>query len=158
VERISGEGFFSYRRDVEKKRDARGRRVEKSGLFGEKLQESSLEVSEVTPLATEAETAELLDEVFAAGDRLKRDGTTDALLSYKKAVRSFLSRVVRSGITVEERTSGANILKRKRYSLVRVVDSKLERLAAGMISSQRNQIALLERIDEINGLLVDLTH
>jgi hypothetical protein len=158
VERISNDGFFSYRRDVDKKKDAKNRRVKGAGVFRRELERSELFGTGTLPETSEAETAELLDSVFEAGDRLKNDGSTQALLDYKQAVRSFLSRVVQNGIGVEEQTSGTNILKRKRYTLVRVVDSKLERLAAGMISSQRDQVALLQRIDEINGLLVDLTH
>ncbi|MFP4551341.1 MAG: YaaR family protein [Spirochaetales bacterium] len=158
MERISGDGFFSYRQDVDKKKDAKSRRIKEAGLFDRALERLGRANAETLPEISEAETAELLDAVFEAGDKLKNDGSTQALLNYKSAVRSFLSRVVKSGIGVEEQTSGTNILKRKRYTLVRVIDSKLERLAAGMISSQRDQVALLQRIDEINGLLVDLTH
>ena len=64
--------------------------------------------------------------------------------------------VVKRGIDVEQQQSGADVLKRKRYALIRIIDDKLERLAAAMISNQRNQIELLAKIDEINGLIVDL--
>ncbi len=158
MERISNDGFFSYRRDIDKKKDDKSRRVKRAGLFDRELGRAAAANTDRLPDISEAETVELLDGVFEAGDRLKNDGSTQALLDYKHAVRSFLSRVVQNGIGVEEQTSGTNILKRKRYTLVRVIDSKLERLAAGMISSQRDQVALLQRIDEINGLLVDLTH
>jgi uncharacterized protein YaaR (DUF327 family) len=57
---------------------------------------------------------------------------------------------------VEQQQSGPDVLKRKRYALIRIIDDKLERLAAAMVSNQRNQIELLAKIDEINGLIVDL--
>ena len=57
---------------------------------------------------------------------------------------------------VEETTSGANIMKRKRFTLVKVVDEKLDSLAASVLAAQREQLTILAQIDEINGLLVDL--
>ena len=53
------------------------------------------------------------------------------------------------------RTSGANIAKRKRFTLVKVIDEKLEALAS-VLAAQKEQLAILAQIDEINGLLVDL--
>ena len=95
--------------------------------------------------------------MFEAGDALRRELTSVRMEEYRTAVRGFLSAVVQRGLDVEDLTSGANILRRKRYTLVRVVDSRLEELAAGMVSSQANQLDLLAKVDEINGLLVDLT-
>lgn len=156
MERVSNDGFFSFRRDVEKKKSKRGERVG-TGLFSRSLESEGVASSEVRPQATEAETAELLNAVFEAGDTLRRELTSERLEAYRNAVRAFLSAVVQRGLDVEELTSGANILRRKRYTLVRVVDSRLEELAAGMVSSQSNQLELLAKVDEINGLLVDLT-
>ncbi len=157
MERVGGAGFFSYRRRVGGKDDAK-RAAGSTGVFDSELERSAeSEHADVVPAMTDAETAALLDAVFEAGDRLRRDVRTDTLMAYKETVRRFLSAVVRRGLIVEERVSGSNILKRKRYALVHVIDRKLEQLAAGMVSSQRNQIDLLARIDEINGLIVDLT-
>jgi len=163
VERISGDGFFSYRRDVQNDTKS-GKRTRKTGSkrsFFSELSQSG-ETSEVesvdrTPEESDAEAAELLDSVFEAGDRLKHQTDLQSLRDYKESVRRFLSVVVKRGLAVQEHQSGADVMKRKRYALIRVIDEKLERLAAGMISNQRNQIDLLARIDEINGLIVDLT-
>jgi uncharacterized protein YaaR (DUF327 family) len=110
-----------------------------------------------TPEESDAEAAELLDSVFEAGDRLKHQTDIASLRAYKEAVRRFLSVIVRRSIDIEQQQSGASVEKRKRYALIRIIDEKLERLAAGMVSNQRNQLELLAKIDEINGLIVDLT-
>lgn len=98
----------------------------------------------------------LLDEVHSAGDSLKEKPLPDNIVAYKNAVRSFVRYVVDRAYTVTESTSGGNILKRKKFTQVQVIDQKLEQLAAGILSNQRSQLGLLERIEEINGLLVDL--
>lgn len=162
MERISGDGFFSYRREVQNDSKA-GKRLRKTGKrrsffseLGEVTESSEVESIDRTPEESDAEAAELLDSVFEAGDNLKRHTDPESLRAYKDAVRQFLSVVVKRGIAVEQQQSGADVLKRKRYALIRIIDDKLERLAAAMISNQRNQIELLAKIDEINGLIVDL--
>ncbi|MFW5683560.1 MAG: YaaR family protein [Spirochaetota bacterium] len=160
MERISGDGFFSYRREVDLKRDARrSKRTGSSRSFSSELRETeSREFDAVAAEVAEAETAELLDAVFAVGDKLKRQRDTATLMSYKNAVKKFLTAIVRRGLDIDERQSGSSIMRRKRYTILQIVDAKLEQLAAGMISSQRDQLDLLARVDEINGLLVDLQH
>jgi len=98
----------------------------------------------------------MLDDVHSAGDLLKEKPLPDNIVAYKGAVRAFLKFVVSRAYDVSERTSGGNILKRKKFTQVQVIDQKLEQLAAGILSGQKSQIALLGRIEEINGLLVDL--
>jgi uncharacterized protein YaaR (DUF327 family) len=99
---------------------------------------------------------ELLDEVFAAGGELKAAPTLEHIGAYRERVRAFLRHVVDHMLEVEERTSGGNVLRRKRYTLVKVIDGKLEALAASVLSAQREQLGILAQVDEINGLLVDL--
>jgi len=71
-------------------------------------------------------------------------------------VRSFLDYVVNNMLAVEEQTSGNNILRRKRFTQVRIIDGRLERLVAEVLQNQGKQLDLLEKINEIRGLLVDL--
>ena len=99
---------------------------------------------------------ELLDEVFSAGGELKSAPTLENIRTYRERVQAFLRHVVDHMLEVEESTSGGNVLRRKRYTLVRVIDGKLESLAASVLSAQREQLGILARVDEINGLLVDL--
>ncbi len=105
---------------------------------------------------TEAELGEMLDGVFGLGEELKRNPSPDAVTAYKRAVRNFVHHVVERSYKLEERSSARDVLKRKKFSSLSVVDEKLERLAAEVISAQRSQLDILGRIDEINGMLVDL--
>ncbi len=98
----------------------------------------------------------LLDDVHSTGDALKERTHPDNIVAYKSAVRSFVRYVVDRSFTVTERTSGGNVLRRKKFTQVQVIDEKLEQLAAGILANQKNQLALLAKIEEINGLLVDL--
>jgi uncharacterized protein len=99
---------------------------------------------------------EMLDSVFAAGDVLKKSPTLENIREYRQRVKGFLAYAVEHAIALEETTSGTNILKRKRFTLVKVIDEKLEALAASVLAAQKEQLSILAQIDEINGLLVDL--
>jgi uncharacterized protein len=99
---------------------------------------------------------ELLDAVFASGDVLKKTPTLEAIKEYRKRVKAFIEYAVEHSIAVEETTSGTNIMKRKRFTLLKVIDEKLEALTASVLAAQREQIGILAQIDEINGLLVNL--
>jgi len=105
---------------------------------------------------SEAALEKLLDEVHESGDKLKEKPTTETIQAYKKAVRDFMRLVVEKSYSVEEKTSGGNILKRKKYVKIAVIDDALEKLAAEILRNQRDKLEILRRVEEINGMLVDL--
>ncbi len=99
---------------------------------------------------------ELLDEVHGSGDRLKEAQTLENIKKYRGAVKAFLNFVVNNMLLIEEKTSGNNILKRKRFTQIRVIDKELESLVRDILQNQYEQLEILRKIDEINGMLVDL--
>ncbi len=143
----------------EKKKPDSTRRFDR--LLDQKTAESTLQDTALVPphlegLPHEKILEALLDEVHSAGDVLKEKQLPDTIVAYKEAVRHFVRYIVSRTFDVTETISGTNILKRKKFTQVQVIDEKLEQLAAGILSNQRSQMNLLGRIEEINGLLVDL--
>lgn len=131
----------------------------RAGAFRSALREA--ETADLTPAAeglpfSQAEASVLLDEVHLAGENLKRDPDVERIKAYKAAVRNFMHYVVERSYDVVEKSSGGNILKRKKFTSVVVIDERLERLAAEVLSAQRDKLDILRRLDEIYGLLVDL--
>jgi uncharacterized protein YaaR (DUF327 family) len=98
----------------------------------------------------------LLDDVYEKGEKLKESPTFERIKSYKNSIKHFMDYIVRNTIKMEEKQSGANILKRKRFTILEIVDKKLESLVSEVLSSQKDQVSILNKVDEINGLLVDL--
>lgn len=160
--RIESDGISGFRREL---RSTRGgeKRPEKTADRFETLFERSIEQQEQLPPHTGARVDleavhEQLDQIHRLGERLSKEQTWSVLQEYREAVRAFLRSVAAGATDVEEHVSGTNILNRKRFTLIRTVDQKLERLAAGMLQTQQSQIELLRRVEEIQGLLVDLFH
>lgn len=141
-------------RRPEKKKEARGVGAFRA-ILGEATEAEKTLAAEGVPFS-EAEAAELLDSVHAAGEDLKKDPDPERVKAYKLAVRNFVHYVVQNAYDVVERSSGGNILKRKKFTSVVVIDERLERLAAEVVSAQRDKLDILRRLDEIYGLLVDL--
>jgi len=99
---------------------------------------------------------QLLDEVHNTGDALSKRPFPPEIKAYREAVRNFVHYVVENSYDTEEQISGTAVLKRKKFTLVRVIDSKLEGMASAILRGQLNQLEILEKLDEIKGLLVDL--
>jgi uncharacterized protein YaaR (DUF327 family) len=118
--------------------------------------EAELEPLKVLPVSEET-VQKLLDAVHSAGDDLKKLPFPEEILRYKNAVRDFLHYVVENSFDTEKQFVGVSLLKRKEKTLVQVVDRKLEQLAAGILAGQTSQLELLARLEEIKGILVDIT-
>lgn len=131
--------------------------------FTETLTSSLSEVSETETdffipetMSNEDALQFLLDAVNSSGDALRQRALPDTILSYKKSVKAFVNFVVKNSYDVTESTSGRTVAKRKKFVQIQIIDQKLEHLAAGILANQRDQLKILAKIEEINGLLVDL--
>lgn len=145
------------RRKEDEKKTGKGRGVFHAAL-ARAVDESQTEEGGASALEpfSEAALESLLDDVHTAGEGLKDNPTLDLVQAYKRAVREFVHYVVERSYSLEEKTSGRNVLKRKKYYRIAVIDESLERLAAEILRNQRDRLDILRRIDEINGMLVDL--
>ena len=150
----------SYRR---KNTETARKKVDKNE-FGKLTFSSLLDIDrkDITSLDSvdysDLDLEELMDEIHEAGEALKEVPTLANVKVYKGAVSRFLRFVVKNSLKTET-TAGANfnpLKKQKRYTIIRVVDEKLERLAAGILQNQSDKLYILEKIEEINGLIVNL--
>jgi uncharacterized protein len=147
-------------RKEDKKTGKAGKPGAFSRLFSAKAEEES-EVGELLggdfPSDDGAPLDKLLDGVTELGDELKKNASLETIKAYKNAVRRFMARVVRDSFRTEEKVTGLGFKKRKKYIMIKVIDEKLEQLARGILQHQSDQLEILRRLDEIRGLLVDLT-
>ncbi|MDR2194692.1 MAG: YaaR family protein [Treponema sp.] len=133
--------------------------IKSKPLFFNLLEQTreDIEVSDVQKLPVTEETIkQLLDDVHSAGDALKKRPLPTEILRYKRAVRNFLTFIVQNTYTIEKQYTGITLRKRKEKTLIQIVDKKLDQLATGILAGQSDQLAILERLEEITGILVDL--
>jgi uncharacterized protein YaaR (DUF327 family) len=120
--------------------------------------------------ASEEIVTKLLDEVHSAGDALAEKPFPDEIKRYKAAVRGFMSYIVENGFGTEGEMGlprgqkpgfkglrgSPESREQTVHTQVKVVDEKLEKLAADIMSGQLRQLDLLGRVEEINGLLINM--
>jgi uncharacterized protein YaaR (DUF327 family) len=143
-----------------KKTRAKGGVSGYKSLFSKVLESAAQEAGELGPLRelepSEEALTELMDAVHSAGSDLLDRPFHDEILRYKRAVRDFIHYVVDNAFTVEKSQTRRRG-KTKIHVQVQIIDKKLEELAAAILSGQANQLDRVSKIDEIKGLLVDLT-
>jgi len=159
----------------EKKTRAAGRmdRTEFSRLFEEIRKGAGDGIGPLANLPACEEALDfLMDEVRSAGDSLRKRPLPDELLGYKRSVRNFIDYVVKNGFELTRDAGIPRFLKsgfkgqrstpeatrQTGYTKIQVIDQRLEELASMLLYSQREQIEIAARLEEITGLLVDLLH
>lgn len=98
----------------------------------------------------------LYDAVHEAGERLLQTRTYTAAQQYRETVRRFLRKVVPEVNSVSVHESQRDILSRKRYYLLTTINRSVDRLIHGLLQAQTEQLEILRRLEEIEGMLVDL--
>jgi uncharacterized protein YaaR (DUF327 family) len=170
---LNSQLFNNPKTDAKK---AKGKGGAGSTRFSETLERSFLEtLGDMGPLQdtapSEEAVQELLDNVRSSGDDLKNRPFPAEILNYKKAVRNFIHYVVENGYALVESDGVPNAQrpgykgslwepqarKAHHYHGIQVIDRKLDELAAGILSGQTGQLERVAKLDEITGLLVDLT-
>jgi uncharacterized protein YaaR (DUF327 family) len=164
-------------RASQKSMEKKGLRESRKPRFSSILEKARLEKNEAAdqappelPESGDEAIVFLQDAVHAAGDDLKNRPFPEEIQRYKQAVKNFLHYVVDHGYALERQIGIPQYLRpnyrgsqnrpearnRKTYTIIQVVDQKLEQLAAGILTGQTGQLELLARLEEIQGILIDL--
>ena len=113
---------------------------------------------EIDTMEFDDAVAFLMDGVTMAGEELKNSPLPEAYSKYKRKITQFLHFVVENSYDIETQTGirSPRLKNRKKYTIINIVNEKLERLAKDIMFLQSSQISMLAKIEEINGILIDL--
>ncbi|MGI6225968.1 MAG: YaaR family protein [Peptococcales bacterium] len=98
----------------------------------------------------------LISEIDKRAEKLAQTRTLNELKNYKRAVRDFLNRTIRNAYLAQDETSWDRLGRQKVHVLVKKVDENLEELSRQVLSEQTESLNILEKLDEIRGMLVDM--
>lgn len=144
------------------KKEAKNQKIRKfKDLIKEQIsflnETDNANATEMENLSKEEIIIILRDKVHSTGDDLAEHVSPENIFEYKKAVKNFMNYVVEQAYDVKNIiTGGLNPMKQKAWTLIKVIDLKLDKLAGELIYNQLKKIEILARIDEIKGLLIDL--
>ena len=98
----------------------------------------------------------LITEITEWGNKIAEHPDIRDLKHYRGLVGEFINEVV----TNSHEFSRENFLDRRGrhrvYGIVRLINQELDELAQELIKNEKNRIAILDKIDEIRGLLLDI--
>lgn len=98
----------------------------------------------------------LMEEITMQGEKLYKRRDVKDMKHYRGLVKEFLNEVV----THSHSFSRENFLDRKGrhrvYGIIRLVDENLDQLAQELMKDEKDNLAILNKIGEIEGLLLDI--
>ncbi|ONI45878.1 hypothetical protein AN641_02950 [Candidatus Epulonipiscioides gigas] len=113
-------------------------------------------ISQLNDENLQEELTKMINKISEQGSKISKHMDIRDIKVYRQMITEFISEVT----TRSHKFSRENVLdKRGRhrvYGIVRTVNEKLDALAAELMRTEKNQIEILEKIGEIQGLLLDI--
>lgn len=94
-------------------------------------------------------------ELDEQAKRFAKSPTPESLTKYKELISNFVAAAVRKMYRMAQ-TTGWGTGRHRIYSVVQKIDEALEELTESVLKGQMNQMALLAKLDEIRGMVLDL--
>ena len=99
----------------------------------------------------------MMEEITAQGDKISKHMDIKDMKKYRELVKGFLNEVV----SRSHEFSRENFLDRRGrhrvYGIVRLVDKNLDDLAGELVKDEKDHLAIISKIDDIRGLLLDIS-
>lgn len=98
----------------------------------------------------------MMEEITMQGKKLGKHMDVRDMKHYRKLIKEFMNEIVNRS----HKFSRENFLDRRGrhrvYGMVKRVDEVLDELAGELIKDEKDAIAILDKVDEIRGLLLDI--
>lgn len=99
----------------------------------------------------------MMEEITVHGDKISKHMDIKDMKKYRELVKGFLNEVV----SRSHEFSRENFLDRRGrhrvYGIVRLVDKNLDDLAGELVKDEKDHLAIISKIDDIRGLLLDIS-
>ncbi|HKM21315.1 MAG TPA: YaaR family protein [Lachnospiraceae bacterium] len=113
-------------------------------------------ISHIEEQELQARLESLMNEISAQGKKISKKMDVRDMKKYRGLIKDFLNEV----ISRSHEFSRENFLDKKGrhrvYGIIKLVDQNLDELAAELMKEEKDQIAILNKIGEIRGLLLDI--
>jgi uncharacterized protein YaaR (DUF327 family) len=98
----------------------------------------------------------MLQEISGQGKKIAKHMDVKDMKHYRELIKEFMNEIVNRS----HKFSRENFLDKKGrhrvYTMIKLVDKNLDDLAAELIKEEKDHITILNKIDEIRGLLLDI--
>lgn len=97
-----------------------------------------------------------LEDIREQGERMIKRADIRELQKYRSMVAKMMEDVVSGAYSFQKSGWFDARGRHKMFAIVKKVNTRLDELAKQMISDQRDNLMMLDAVDDIRGLLVDL--
>jgi len=104
---------------------------------------------------SEKELKLIIDNVLEVGNRFVKSPTSSNLKDYKGAIKNFLKRLEKHWYIIKNDVDFRSATP-KLHMVAQIVDQKLKDLTDLMLKREKNTLMYASKIEEINGLILDL--
>jgi uncharacterized protein len=98
----------------------------------------------------------MMGEITEQGERIKKHIDIKDMRKYRSLIADFMNEIVNRS----HKFSRENFLDRRGrhrvYGMIKLIDKNLDDLAEALISDEKDEMDVLRRVDEIQGLLLDI--
>ncbi len=98
----------------------------------------------------------VLGEISAHGKKIAKHMDIKDMRHYRELIKEFMNEIVNRS----HKFSRENFLDKKGrhrvYTMIKLVDKNLDELAEALIKEEKDHLLILNKIDEIRGLLLDI--
>ena len=98
----------------------------------------------------------MMEEIVMQGDKITKRMDVKDMRRYRALIKDFMNEIVNRS----HKFSRENFLDRRGRprgdGIVRLVDEKLDELAQELMKEEKDEIAILAKVGEIRGLLLDI--
>lgn len=112
--------------------------------------------SAITDADLQAKVDALMEDITAQGNRIAQHMDIRDMKKYRGLIKDFLNEVVYRS----HKFSRENFLDRRGrhrvYGIIKLIDQNLDELASELVADEKDHLAILNRIGEIQGLLLDI--
>jgi hypothetical protein len=138
------------------KKSKKTKRKRTSSLKGSSIEDGFFDILTDTEYKiTEREIKKLLDEILNFGNRFVKSPTQSNLKNYKHSIKEFLKKIEKKIYKVKEDIDMENGSPRL-HVIAEVVDNKIKEITESVMNKEKNTLFYASRVEEINGLLLDL--
>ncbi len=113
-------------------------------------------VSRIEEQNLQTALTQMIEEITRQGDKLAKHRDIKDMKRYRALIKDFLNEIVNRSHAF----SRENFLDRKGrhrvYGIIRLVDQNLDELAQELVKDEQDNLAILSKIGEIRGLLLDI--
>lgn len=113
-------------------------------------------ISHIEEQELQARLSLLMEEITQQGNKITKRMDIRDMKRYRSLVKEFMNEI----ISRSHEFSRENFLDRRGrhrvYGIIKLVDQNLDELAAELMKEEKDHIAILNKIGEIRGLLLDI--